>query len=330
MSQTTPTTQAEAVAVKLAGAMQDAVDLLRHANHLPAARRPSERMHAALLQQCLALCEQQLRRPPEPLRLVHHLACTGGTAISRCIAAMANVQLLSGMDPLSAQSSKTQQLALATADRALALRGSNRGVSQDLVVSLFQSELRLIFGDALRQGQRLVIRDNAQAHYCGPADPAQRPSLRAMLPTGMPVRAIVVVRNPLDSFLALRAKDGREFDPQDFDNYCRRCLAFIDSHDGTTIVRYEDFVDKPEECIRVVCEILELPFAEGFSDLAAIFVHADLQGIGQPSVLDADREIHDQWRKAALRSDPCQRLLARMAYPRRRNDLPPKLCVENN
>ena len=320
MSQTTPTTQAEAVAVKLAGAMQDAVDLLRHANHLPAARRPSERMHAALLQQCLALCEQQLRRPPEPLRLVHHLACTGGTAISRCIAAMANVQLLSGMDPLSAQSSKTQQLALATADRAMALRGSNRGVSQDLVVSLFQSELRLIFGDALRQGQRLVIRDNAQAHFCGPTDPAQRPSLPAMLPAGMPVRAIVIVRNPLDSFLALRAKDGREFDPQDFDNYCRRCLAFIDSHDGTTIVRYEDFVDKPEECIRVVCEILELPFAEGFSDLAAIFVHADLQGIGQPSVLDADREIHDQWRKAALRSDPCQRLLARMAYPRRRND----------
>jgi hypothetical protein len=151
-----------------------------------------------------------------------------------------------------------------------------------------------------------------------------------MLPTGMPVRAIVIVRNPLDSFLALRAKHGRECDPQDFDNYCRRCLAFIDSHDGTTIVRYEDFVDKPEECIRVVCEILELPFAEGFSDLAAIFVHADLQGIGQPSVLDADREIHDQWRKAALRSDPCQRLLARMAYPRRRNDLPPKLCLENN
>jgi hypothetical protein len=320
MSQPLPTTQAEAAAVKLAGAMQQAVDLLRHAGYAPAARSRSERSPAALLHQCLAQCEQQLLKPAEPLRLVHHLACTGGTVISRCISAMANVQLLSGMDPLSAQSSKAQRLALATADRALALRGSSRGVSQDLVVALFQSELRLIYGDALRQGQRLVIRDNAQAHFCGPADPAQRPALRTMLPAGMPVRAVVVARNPLDSFLALRARDGREFDSQDFDDYCRRCLAFIDSHDGTTIVRYEDFVEKPEACIRVVCDSLELPFGEGFSDLAAIFVHADLRGIGQPSVLDADHEIHDQWHKAALRSDSCQRLLARMAYPRRRND----------
>ena len=320
MSQPLPTTQAEAAAVKLAGAMQQAVDLLRHAGYAPAARRRSERTPAALLHQCLAHCEQQLLKPAEPLRLVHHLACTGGTAISRCISAMANVQLLNGMDPLSAQSSKAQRLALATADRALALRGSSRGVSQDLVVALFQSELRLIYGDALQQGQRLVIRDNAQVHFCGPADPAQRPALRTMLPAGMPVRAVVVVRNPLDSFLALRAKDGREFDSQDFDDYCRRCLAFIDSHDGTTIVRYEDFVEKPEAYIRVVCDSLELPFGEGFSDLAGLFVGASRQGSVQPPALDVSRETHDRWREADLRSEACQRLLARLKYPDRRND----------
>ena len=39
--------------------------------------------------------------PAEPIRSVHHLACTAGSLISRCIAALPNVVLLSEIDPLS-------------------------------------------------------------------------------------------------------------------------------------------------------------------------------------------------------------------------------------
>ena len=56
---------------------------------------------ASLLDQCLDLCADRGAGGPEPVRLLHHFACSGGSLISKCVATMPNVQLLSEVDPLS-------------------------------------------------------------------------------------------------------------------------------------------------------------------------------------------------------------------------------------
>ena len=70
------------------------------------AGRPDPRAYApapplpSLLEQCAAMVAAQ--PGPQPYRVLHHMACTGGTLISRCLATMPNVVLLSEIDPLSA------------------------------------------------------------------------------------------------------------------------------------------------------------------------------------------------------------------------------------
>jgi hypothetical protein len=49
-------------------------------------------------------CEQvtnSYKKPKPVIRVIHHLACSGGTLISKCISAMPNVYLLSEAHPFS-------------------------------------------------------------------------------------------------------------------------------------------------------------------------------------------------------------------------------------
>ena len=70
-------------AEKITHALEGALALLRDAAFpLPPADE-GQQAEASLLQQCLAMCEHQESRQPEPVRTVHHFACTGGTLISK-------------------------------------------------------------------------------------------------------------------------------------------------------------------------------------------------------------------------------------------------------
>lgn len=293
---------ADHLAAKLAGTLEDAVELLRQSAYTPATARLDEQSLDGLLQQCLDLCERQAARPPEPLRLVHQLACTGGTEISRCLSAMPNVHLLSGMNPFNANPAVPPSPA--ATGHPMRLRGSSRGVSQDLVLALFQAELRLIYANAVRLGQHLVIRDNAQAHFFGATPPSWRPGLRALIPAGIPVQSVIIVREPLDSFLMLGKPADGGFDAQAFDVYRRRALAFVESHVGTPIVRYEDFVANPQACIHSICETLKLPFTDDFRDLASAFLLFDsaARKSGPEAAIGTGRHIEVRAKDEALSS----------------------------
>ena len=154
-------------AERLAEELQAALSLLEEAAYRAPPAREEGAEHGTLLQQCLDMCEQQQAQPPEPVRTVHHFACTGGTLICKCIAAMPNVQLLSEVDPLSTmQHHPGQRPRFAPTDMAAQLRQSSRGVREDLLIELFHHELRLVHADAAENGQRLVVRDHAHGHFC--------------------------------------------------------------------------------------------------------------------------------------------------------------------
>jgi Sulfotransferase family len=312
----TPAVLPGSAEARLAETLQEAVDLLREAEYptLGTQLEPVER--GTLLQQCLALCEAQQQRPPETVRTVHHLACTGGTLICKCLAAMPNVQLLSEVDPLSTvQSSLAGKPRFVPSDMGSQLRQSSRGTRPELLIQLFRSEMRLIHADASDMGQRLVLRDHSHGHFChGPTVP-DRPTLIELIPPEFPVAGIVTVRDPVASFSSLSQNKWLHFTPSTIDEYGRRYLEFLDRHAGLPIFRYEDFVARPAAVMQDMCDALALPFNEGFEDLFDVFkLSGDSGRSGRRIAPRGPRTDESTHRAAARESGYMRSLCERLGY----------------
>lgn len=226
---------------------------------------------SSLLEQCQQMGERIAKRPPAPIRTIHHFACTGGTLVSKCLAAMPNTQVLSEVDPLS----PIPDLHFAPMDLILHLRHARRGVPDGVLVDMFLAGLKVIYDHCCNTGTHLVLRDHTHSHFCfGPEIP-ERPNLREMVQRNHPVRAAVTVRHPLDSFLTLRflSQTGgwMHFEPKTLEEYCKRYMAFLQAYEDAPLFRYEDLAEQPEAELRGLCEALELPYAEGFADYLSVF-----------------------------------------------------------
>ncbi|MEQ1486836.1 hypothetical protein [Methyloglobulus sp.] len=226
---------------------------------------------ASLLEQCLDICAQQRSTQPDSIRTVHHFACTGGTLISKCIAAMPNTQLLSEVDPLSTSLNSLAQPQFAPTDMVKLLRQSTRGVDDKLIIKLFLSNLEIIYSEAVNTGQRLVLRDHAHSYFCkGDVIPI-RPSLRDMVKSKFQVRSVVTVRHPIDSYLSLKSNEWIHFNPATFDEYCKRYIAFLRAYEDLPIICFENFIAAPLQIMQEICAILDLPFNEQFMDLFGVY-----------------------------------------------------------
>lgn len=242
--------------------IEDALDLLRGAGTVADADRTEGLARAlpGLLEQARAMAGP----PPVPaMRSIHHFACTGGTLISRCIAAMPNIQVLSEVDPLSRMS--PNQLFQPT-DLIQLTQQAPRPAPPEAVVDIFLGGLRSLADTARRTGLRLVLRDHAHSHFCTGAAPADRPTLREILARDYTVRALVTVRHPLESYLSLLENGWIEFEPATLEEYARRHAAFLDRHDDVALLRYEDFLADPEAGMQRACEVLDLVYDPQFRD----------------------------------------------------------------
>ena len=201
-------------------------------------------------------------QPDAPLvRSIHHFACTGGTLITRHLAALPNVLTLSEIDPLSTfgQKPTADGRLFAPSDLLALLRHSPRAPDQKVLVSVFQEGLAALLRDTVRRGQHLLLRDHAHSQFCTDCDWRQRPTLLQMLAARYQSRALITVRHPLDSYLSLAANGWRGFAPPTLAEYSRRYLAFLKAHAGLEIIRYEDFVAAPDATLARLCAALDLP-----------------------------------------------------------------------
>lgn len=256
---------------QLVATLDDALSLLKEFAHSGETLGVSHKDPASLLEQCLSLCAQHQAVTPEPIRLVHHFACTGGTLLCKCIAAMPNVQLLSEVDPLSTVLEQPSKPRFASTDMVTLMRQSTRGATPELIIELFLNNLKIIHSDAVTLGQRLVVRDHAHSHFCFGREIQARPSLRAMVSSRFPIRSVLTVRHPLDSFLSLEANGWVNFWPATIDEYCKRYIAFLRAYEGVPVFKYENFIAAPQEVMRKLCFLLEIPYSDQFIDLFSVF-----------------------------------------------------------
>ena len=264
---------------ELAEHLNDSINLLK--NELKALKGNSNSDEVEDIKETLVHQLQQLKYDgnlltKQPIRTIHHLACTGGTLISKCIAALPNVQLLSEVDPLSTLQSTGKPM-FGPTDLIKQWRQGSRGACQDDIIDLFLAEMKVILNAATSVGQNVVIRDHSHSHFnSGPVIP-ERPTIREILQRAFDVKSVLTVRHPADSYASL-VKNGwhKHFNPSEFEEYCRRYLVFIDNYAETCIVKYEDFIKEPEKVIKEISNQLVLVYDDvSVSSFSAIKLTGD-------------------------------------------------------
>jgi hypothetical protein len=300
----------------LARTLRDAVELLGASASPELAAAEPVLPAPSLLQQCLELCHTVKQRQMQPVRLVHHLACSGGTLMCKCISALPNVQLLSEVDPLSALAHGPSRAKFMPTDMIGLLRHSSRGGDDELVVKLFRSSLQTLYEATVSRGQYLLLRDHAHGHFCVGEKIEGRPGLRELLPPELPSLSLLTVRHPVDSFASLRRNRWVHFQPDTVDEYARRYQMFLDHHGDVPIVRYEDFVQDPARELTRICGVLNLPMRESFVDLFdAIELSGDSGRSGSVIEARSRQPEADALMSEAARSEHMQALCKRLDYP---------------
>ncbi len=221
----------------------------------------------SLLEQCEAACDAI--PAPQPLRSIHHFACTGGTVMSKALFALPNTVVLSEIDPLSTAMLATgDKLPFAPTDLVAALRHSVRPVEDEVIVATFLEGLTAAKAGLEAGGRQLILRDHAHSQFCRDSvDFDTRPTLREMVADRFETRAVLTMRHPLDSFLSLMVNKWVQFTPGTLEEYARRYLAFLDRHEGVPVLFYEDFTVDPGAVLRRMCDYLDLTFSPLAADL---------------------------------------------------------------
>ncbi len=257
---------------QLADVLDDALGLLNaRSEKNPAISNEVLRVQSSLFDQCIAMCRQGEMHSHEPIRTIHHLSCTGGTLITKCLAAMPNVMVLNEVDPLSTFSMDSNKPEFRPTDIIALLRQGDIGIENTLIVELFMSNLRKILDEMRFVGRRLVVRDHSHSHYLTQTEIDSRPSLLNLLDGIFDTRSIVTVRDPIDSYLSLQAMEWLTFEPTTFDEYCRRYHMFLDDHEDIELFRYEDFVVNPLSEMKKMCLVLGLTYTSEFVDTFDVF-----------------------------------------------------------
>ena len=202
----------------------------------------------------------------EPVRLIHHLSCTGGTIISKCIAAMPNVVLLSEVNPAS-ELPRTSIVRFAPTDMIRLAKQSGIPSFDDLRIKLFRAEIDEVIKHTRNLGSRLVLRVHSHSDYLVGDISSQPNYVKNSLDGRHSSVSVMTVRHPIDSYLSLVQKKWIHFNPQTFDEYCRRYLAYLEHNQNDPLFKYEDFVYDPKRVIKSICKALSLPFNEDFIDL---------------------------------------------------------------
>lgn len=296
--------------------LDETLALLRAHDVAPVADGPVPGGDRAPVMDLLAQCQAQDARnaAQNSVRTLHHFACTGGTLIASCLAALPNVALLNEIDPLSKRHMPRAASWFLPSDILIDLHGAPRRLPDRLFSHTFQAGILALRQEVRRLGQLLVLRDHSHSQFCSDGvDPDARQTLREILLEVAPVLSLVTVRQPIASFLSLREHQWVHFRPATFDEYCRRYMLFLDRHADLPVIRYEDFVVEPEATLQRMCDLLDLNYASDFGAVRGLF-HlsggsgraSDRIGPRPPREVPADLEVELQ--NSAHHVALCERL----------------------
>ena len=216
-----------------------------------------------ILHICNILGIQSVMKKPI-IRIIHHMARTGGTVISKCLASMDEVILLSEIHPLGIKKFNPVSQAHEWYDLF-----SEQEMQDILAAALEFSDMVRIINDRVdKHGKKLVLRDWSHLDFTAvPFLPkaSYRLQLYDSLVPEFDIFCIATTRHPIDQWLSLdnlAIMNGKI----NLQQYLYGFLKFAEKAKQIGFIRYEDFIRQPDETLRRVTGSLQISFDAGYKD----------------------------------------------------------------
>jgi predicted O-linked N-acetylglucosamine transferase (SPINDLY family) len=242
----------------------------------------------------------------EPVRVLHHMARTGGTVISKCLASMAGTAMLSeahprGMTFIDPVRQAIEWFGLLSAEDERAIRSA----SQPFLEMTLRAHAK-----AQDAGLRLVLRDWSHIDFTGVPfvpDPSYTLTTAEVLKPHTEVVQTATVRHPIDQWLSLSRLQivaGQLTLPAFLYGYRR----FAEQAAAIGFVRYEDFTHDPDGSLATLCERLTLPFDAGYASRWSVYDRMTGDGVRvaltQGAITPGAPKAYDPDLLAAAAADP--------------------------
>jgi hypothetical protein len=219
---------------------------------------------SSLLEKCKQICEQYERQKPT-IRIIHHVACSGGTLISKCLSAMPNVYLLSEVHPYTDLHMGSGKPKFSPSDIPSLSKYAGIPGIKTLNKEQFLQNIITTHQHVTNYGGTLILRDHTHSdfHY---GTIAEKPSLIDALSDHFNIKSVITLRDPIDSYLSLQQNKWLHFSPATFEEYCSRIICMLTAYNDVTYFHYEDFVENPSEILQKICFELEIPYEDSWSN----------------------------------------------------------------
>jgi hypothetical protein len=201
-----------------------------------------------------------------PLALLHHLARSGGTIITKSVAVASNAALLSEVHPFIGH--WFNPLAQARTWHGL-VEAHEVPRNHHFTPAEYQGAIALIKERCDQRGRRLLLRDWSHADFTASIPtlfPTMRSANAALLEGAHDLRRVCTTRHPVDQWLSYNHDDSLVITPATWLAGYHR-FAIMATRVG--FVRYEDFTTDPVHWTAHLCAALDLPFDPGFQDRLA-------------------------------------------------------------
>ncbi|MDG1216230.1 MAG: hypothetical protein P8N17_09460 [Luminiphilus sp.] len=229
----------------------------------------------SLLEICADVLKQSQASLGQPIRTLHHFACSGGTLFAKITAALPNVFVLSEVHPHSQLVKPAKYFA--PSDIALLSRAAALPDIANLTEKLFVDALSSVHEWTTRRGGRLIFRDHAHSDFCMPNPLGESLLLKLLGARYNKIIPVVTVRHPADSFAAVKvhnfisdsSKNSSKY--ISFETYCDRYSQFLDAVEPDLIVKYEDLLKEPTGVLKQMCDVWSLSYDELALDIFSQF-----------------------------------------------------------
>lgn len=190
------------------------------------------------------------------IRVLHNMARSGGTLISRCIGSMEGMALLSEIHPAGIRffhplKQAQHWFGLLSSEEVARCRGLS-----------FLDAIELVWDRCEKSNLVLVIRDWSHLDYTAlPFLPYPSYCLKTaeVLSERFDVVNTATVRHPIDQWLSLSELElmaGRI----DIASFLRGYRLFAEQCQQIGFVRFEDITSDPDKCLQLLCQRLSLTF----------------------------------------------------------------------
>lgn len=258
------------------------------------------------------------------IRILHHWACSGGTILSRAIASLPNVVLLSEVHPLAHLRLATASPDYTPTDLIQQLCLPHNGRDPVLCVAAWNGAIDALQQTLQAQQKHLVLRSHSHIDFFTGANCSEQPLVRRCLAPRHALLELLSVRHPLDSWISIREQAWHHhFRFASLAEFCRRGLHMLEACSGLPLLRYEDFTLQPQTTLELICSVLQLPAQTDGpgEDLAAISLSGDSGRSGDAisprprrPLPDAVQEELQRELASASHHSPYQRLCTRLGY----------------